>query len=143
MTVETRHTDKSPDAAGSGYEARDLSPRVIGIAGILVAATIGLGILVAYWFFWYSADEAARTGPRLSALYRQEAPRGPRLQVNAPKDLREFLSEEQALLHGYGWVNRQTQTVHIPIDRAMQILAERDRATPPAKPPAAETRKGS
>ena len=141
MTGETGHTDKPADQAG-GYEARDLSPLAIGVFGILVAAAIGLGILVAYWFYWYSANEAARTGPQPSALFRQEAPKGPRLQVDAPKDLHEFLAEEDTVLNGYGWVNRQTGTVRIPIDRAMQILAERASGATVMKPPAPGGRKG-
>jgi hypothetical protein len=130
----TRHSDKPTEATG-GYEARDLSPRAIGLFAILVAAAIALGILVAYWFLWYSADEAARTGSRPPLLFGQEGPAGPRLQVDAPKDLREFLAEEDTLLHSYGWVNRQTDTVRIPIDQAMQILAERASAASAAKSP--------
>jgi hypothetical protein len=141
VTGATRHSDKPTEGTG-GYEAQDLRPLAIGVFGILVAAAIGLGILVAYWFYWYSANEAARTGPRPSALFRQEAPKGPRLQVDAPKDLREFLAEEDTLLHSYGWVNRQTGTVRIPIDQAMQILAERASAASAMKPSAPTGRKG-
>jgi hypothetical protein len=113
------------DSPGGGYERRDLSLRAIVVFGIFVAASVLLSILVAYWLFWYSADEAARTGPRLSPLAQQEAPQGPRLQVNAPGDLRKFRAQEDALLDSYGWINREAGSVHIPIDRAMRLLVER------------------
>lgn len=123
--VETHHADGQPATPGGGYEPRDLSPQTIALFGILVAATVVLCILVAYWLFWYSANEAARTGRQPSPLLTQEAPQGPRLQVHAPKDLRTFLAGEDALLQSYGWVNRQSGIVHIPIDRAMHLLVER------------------
>ncbi len=40
-------------------------------------------------------------------------------------DLAGMREAEQRALTSYGWVDRQNQVVHIPIDRAMQLLAER------------------
>ena len=137
--VETHHADGQPGTPGGGYERRDLSPQTIALFGIVVAASVVLCILVAYWFFWYAANEAARTGRHPSPPLTQEAPQGPRLQVDAPKDLRAFLAEEDALLRSYGWVNRQSGIVHIPIDRAMHLLVERGL---PAAPRAAPGKPG-
>ena len=56
----------------------------------------------------------------------EPAPRAPRLKLRA---------EEDAILGSYAWVDKQAGTVRVPIDRAMDLLAER--GLPPAKPMAA------
>jgi hypothetical protein len=40
------------------------------------------------------------------------------------------LKEEQQL-HSYGWVDQGAGSVHIPIDQAMQLIAERGLGTTP------------
>jgi hypothetical protein len=52
-------------------------------------------------------------------------PPEPRLQVNAPADLRALRAREDAQLNSYGWVDRKAETVRIPIAQAMQLLAQR------------------
>lgn len=56
-----------------------------------------------------------------------DAPRGqsakPALQINAPADLAAHRAAEQRQLTSYGWVDRQTGVVRIPIERAMQNVA--------------------
>lgn len=56
-----------------------------------------------------------------------DAPRGqsakPALQINAPADLAAHRAAEQWQLTSYGWVDRQTGVVRIPIERAMQNIA--------------------
>jgi cytochrome c oxidase cbb3-type subunit 3 len=70
------------------------------------------------------------------------APPPPRTRVQAP--LEELRAAEDAVLHSYGWVDRPAGIVRIPIDRAMEVPAERGlpvRAQPPentARPTARE-----
>jgi cytochrome c oxidase cbb3-type subunit III len=48
--------------------------------------------------------------------------------------LQELRTAEDAVLHSYGWVDRAAGIVRMPIDRAMEVLAERGlptRAQPP------------
>jgi hypothetical protein len=52
-------------------------------------------------------------------------PPAPRLQITEGKDLKAFKAEEREALNGYGWVDKAGGTLHIPIDRAIEILAER------------------
>ncbi|QDU60875.1 hypothetical protein Pan216_17280 [Planctomycetes bacterium Pan216] len=49
--------------------------------------------------------------------------------------LRELRQSEAARLEGYGWVNKQEGVVHIPIERAMTLLAEDPKRFP--EPPKA------
>ena len=50
---------------------------------------------------------------------------GPNLQLNPPDDLRSFRAREDAELNSYGWVDRTNGVVHIPITRAMELIAQR------------------
>jgi hypothetical protein len=40
-------------------------------------------------------------------------------------DLKKLQAEEKGRLSSYGWVDRTTGTVHIPIERAMELSIER------------------
>lgn len=54
------------------------------------------------------------------------APPAPRLQPNPAEDLQTFRATQQAELDGYGWINQSKGIVHIPIDRAMELLSEQN-----------------
>jgi hypothetical protein len=49
----------------------------------------------------------------------------PRLQTDPHADLMKRQQAEDAVLRAYGWVDRATGTVRIPIERAMELLAGR------------------
>jgi len=48
-------------------------------------------------------------------------------------DIEQYLAEQNERLHTYGWVNQNAGIVHIPIERAMQLLLQRGL---PVRPPA-------
>jgi hypothetical protein len=62
----------------------------------------------------------------------------PRLEVNERSQLNEVRLHEEEELNSYGWVDPKAGIVHIPIDRAMALVAQRGL---PTAPPATE--KGS
>jgi hypothetical protein len=51
-------------------------------------------------------------------------PPGPILEIDSERDLAAFRQREDAQLHSYGWIDRSAGTVHIPIERAMDLMAE-------------------
>ena len=138
--AEEKHTGKPAGTSGPGHETSDLKPRTILIFGIGLSVTILICLAIANWMFHYFAAVQTASSPPLSPLARQEAPPGPHLQARAPEDLRKFRAEEDATLNSYGWVNQQAGIVRIPIDRAMQLLVQRDLPTsgPPAGPAVGE-----
>lgn len=51
-------------------------------------------------------------------------PPQPRLQTDPSEDLARFLGDEDKRLNTYYWIDKNKGIVHIPIERAMQELAE-------------------
>ena len=76
----------------------------------------------------------------------------PRIQANPDVELVTVKREELGRLNGYGWVDKKAGVAHIPIDRAIDILAktglprveakpvETSGAAPPANPPSTPTK---
>ena len=116
--------DRVPTA---GHEERDIRPAVVvawtaGVLGLLVFAAVAMWLLLGGLNRYL-----ARTSPPASPLesYAPQEPPEPRLQVDPRGDIAQLRAAEQAQLDGYGWVDRRSGTVHIPIDRAMTLLLER------------------
>jgi hypothetical protein len=51
-------------------------------------------------------------------------PPEPHLQTDPAATLEKLRAQEDARLNGYGWVDRQKQLVHIPIDTAIDVLLQ-------------------
>lgn len=68
----------------------------------------------------------------------------PQLQANAAADLVKIQAGEEEILTSYGWVDRNAGIVRMPIDRAMQMVAQRGVPVwpaPPPQPPTLENKK--
>ena len=50
-------------------------------------------------------------------------PPEPRLQANPAQDFQALHATQEAELNIYGWIDRENGVVHIPIDRAMELIA--------------------
>jgi hypothetical protein len=57
--------------------------------------------------------------------YPQTAFPNPRLETDERGQLNGILTEEEDRLYTYGWVDEKAGTIHIPIDRAMDLLVQR------------------
>jgi hypothetical protein len=58
-------------------------------------------------------------------LRERRLPPGPLLQVHPERHWEEYKASELAILEGYGWSDRGSGAVHIPIERAMDLIAAR------------------
>jgi hypothetical protein len=152
--------DHRTSAEPAGHEGHDVSIRAIvrfGVGLTIAAVIIHVGIWLLFRFFERYAEKRDVAPSALSARRPVEAPRNPDKLFPEPRlerfpfATRESLRrQEDALLSGYGWVDRGTGAVRIPIDRAMDLIAERGlppqtgAAPPPAVPaPAAAPRSRS
>jgi hypothetical protein len=133
------------------FEQRDLSAG--GILGFLAGLVIvGLVLHVALLGMYKYLDHYDRThqppqNPLVKAAKadtRRAAPQDinevplPRLETNERGQLYDQRIKEEETLNSYGWVDQNAGVAHIPIDRAMQIVAQR--GLPTAPPSAAGAR---
>lgn len=107
------------------YERQDFNVRIIRRFGVgLVITCLTVSVLIFFFerelhrFFAYPGKASWTSAPAT------EVP-APRLQVNSPQDLAEMRAQEEAVLHGYGWIDREHGVTRIPIEKAMQLLIER------------------
>jgi hypothetical protein len=49
----------------------------------------------------------------------------PRLEGDERREINDFREQEEQTLNSYGWVDQNAGVVRIPIDRAMQLMAQR------------------
>jgi hypothetical protein len=55
----------------------------------------------------------------------------PRLETNERVEINDFRLREEQALNGYSWVNQPAGQLRIPIDRAMELVAQRGLPTTP------------
>src|SRR5277367_6797070 len=59
----------------------------------------------------------------------------PMLETDERTELRKFLMDQEQELNSYGWVDKDSGVAHIPIERAMELIAKQGLPVgPPAKP---------
>ena len=107
-----------------GYEKRDISVGAVAIFAVsLVVALIVIHYLALGAFHHLAAQSPVYLPPSPLATTREDFT-GPRLLVNQKQDMETFRASEDMLLNNYGWVDRTQGLVHIPIDRAIDLLAQ-------------------
>jgi len=121
----------NPDVARSGgYEKSDASPRGLVYFVLTIAAILAATCLSLIWLFKHY-EKTENPGSFVAAPFSgaQPLPPAPRIQSNPAVDMQSYLQSQQNLLNTYGWIDRQSGIVRMPIDRAMELLLERGRPT--------------
>ncbi|HET6372604.1 MAG TPA: hypothetical protein VFG76_04820 [Candidatus Polarisedimenticolia bacterium] len=111
-----------------GHEEKDVDLRRVTILGLGLAGGIVVALLLMLWTFNILAGREARRQAPAASLAQHPAnalPPEPRLQSLPARDLQEMLASEEALMTSYGWVDRASGSVRIPVDRAMELTAKR------------------
>ena len=135
MTDDTKHET----APNSGYEHQDMGPG--GIVYFLLALAVGIALsLVGLRGVYAYLDHREKAGqPAVNPLitnvptdtrhiapgYPQTAFPSPRLEEDERGQLNGILLNEEQMLYSYGWVDEKAGTIHIPIERAMDLIVER------------------
>lgn len=122
MVDSVEHTE----TARPRHEERDAKPKTIMalVIGLAVLTLVAL-VLMRLLFSYLAAREARIEAPAPPLAETRHLPPPPRLQVAPAKDLQQLRAEEEKVLNSYGWVNRQAGIVRIPIERAMELVADR------------------
>lgn len=149
MADDTQHGN--PAGHGS-YEHEDLLPKSI----LIFLVVIGIGTILSIFLMkvvFVALDKYERsTQPPVSPLvknvpqdtrsvapgYPQSVFPDPKLEEDERSQLNGIRMAEEKKLYTYGWSDEQAGTVHIPIERAMDLIVQKGL---PVKP-GAETKKG-
>jgi len=137
MAIETHH---DPHSQGHGdFERKDV--RSAGIfyffAGLAAAAIVIHLLLAGLYEILDKRDKAQQPPPnplvanmnpdtrKVPLNYPQNVFPEPRLETNERTQLDDVRLAEEQKLNGYDWVDQKSGIVRIPIDRAMDLIAQR------------------
>jgi hypothetical protein len=136
--VEVNQVESQAEKAAIGHETSDANVRgVLGFAAGLVVFVVASLIVVAWLFHYFAAREERMKRPlsALAASERGRLPPEPRLEgLEHARQLEQPQGPSTGTPQGYGWVDREAGIVRIPIENAMNIIAEKL----PSRPPEAE-----
>jgi|ERR1700683_1220076 len=136
MTDETKH---ETTAGHGGYERQDLQPSSIlyFLLTIVVATAVCIGVLRGVFVYLDHREKASQpaVNPLITNVpedtrhiapgYPQSAFPSPKLEEDERGQLNGIIINKENELYSYGWVDEKAGTMHIPIDRAMELLVER------------------
>ncbi len=128
------------EAIEAGHEVSDVSIKGLMIfGGSLLACVVGVLVAVAVFFKGFDLlnhtvnQQRSRSEPAAASLVKATPDyHGPLMQVKPEEDLRWMREHNATELDSYGWVDRSTGVVRLPIDRAMELIAQR--GLPPVSP---------
>lgn len=108
-----------------GYERTDASvrPVLVFTLGLSIAVTFVVLLMIALYNHLESAESASDGIGHPLALPSE--PPAPRLQTATADDLTAHRAREDELLERYGWIDREAGIVRLPIERALELTAER------------------
>lgn len=123
---------------GSTYEHTDAHIWLIAkfMFWLLVTALLthlGLGLMYQMLIEQGERSQEGEIRYPLAAGQQDRLPPVPRLQQSPANEIFDFRRNEQQFLNSYGWQNRESGVVHIPIAEAMRLTVERGL---PARPQA-------
>jgi hypothetical protein len=120
------HPDHSAEEHRHGHESSDVSIRAIALFGL---GLILVGVFIHFLLIaLMNAFSDQLTGPAglarpLSDILNR--PSDPLLQDNPADELAKMRAAEAEALNKYGWIDKSRGVVRIPIDRAIDLVAER------------------
>ena len=143
MTDETKPANQ---AANGGYERQDLSTAGVlyFLLGLLVAGVVAYFVVNGLFAFLQSRSDAQQTAlnplitdapkdtrklpPEYHGNYEEFLKKNfpaPQLEINERGQLNDIRLKEEQTLSTYGYIDEKAGTVRIPIDRAMDLIAQR------------------
>jgi hypothetical protein len=120
-----------------GFEQEDLSSRsaLYFLAGLVLVCVVVY--LIVFGMYRFLDSYATAHQPPMSPMVTPETDTRavtpgnaetfpqPRLEENERTQLRSFIEDQDRKLATYDWVDKDRGTVRIPIDRAMELIAQR------------------
>ncbi|MEX0881156.1 MAG: hypothetical protein WEB59_08300 [Thermoanaerobaculia bacterium] len=124
---------------GVAAEPDRVSAKIVVGFGVLIIGLCAVAMVLVVVLFKGLEKGADRKDEKSLAAAGTERksdapPPLPRLQVYPVEHWKDFQQAERERLATYGWMDHSSGAVHIPIDRAMDLIAERGVEPLPAAP---------
>jgi hypothetical protein len=122
----TEHNSHN-EGKSRGYETRDINTQFINvIVGLLVVLTLA-GLGVSWFVIDFMNQRHLQNAPALSPLANTlpDQPPEPRLQTRPAADIEKMRITERQILESYAWIDEKGGIVRIPVERAMDLIAQR------------------
>ena len=114
------------NAREKGYEDYHLNigPVLAATAGIIFIAILSF---IAMWAMFLGLEQAViyMTDDPPPMAAHQKPYEGPLIQTVPSEELTQVRAETNRTLTEYGWVDRDAGVVHLPIERAIDLVLER------------------
>ncbi|HXM44708.1 MAG TPA: hypothetical protein VN924_25955 [Bryobacteraceae bacterium] len=110
------------------HEPGDVDARTLTKFGMAMAALIVIFLVGLWGMFDYLIHREAELGLPMSAsamVNAQKHPPDPQLQAHAAQDMRNWRAAEERAMHQYAWIDPDKGIVQIPVERAMDLIAQR------------------
>lgn len=128
--------DPHPVNPGVSHERRDVNVFQITAFGIglLLSCIVVVFAMWAMFDFLFAHEEAKnKTNPGAAMMSEQSTvPPEPRLQAQPRVELRDLKRDEDAILNSYAWIDPNKGIVRIPIDQAIDIVAQKGLPSKPS-----------
>jgi hypothetical protein len=110
------------------FEHGDVNFRALSkfAIGLVITAIFSAGLVLGI-FQYLLHREGGVPASRIEspAQDARQLPPEPRLEETPMTDLQEMRAAEDKILHSYGWSDQANGIVRLPIDRAMELIAQR------------------
>jgi hypothetical protein len=108
---------------GAGHETTEVNVKtiVVSLAFLAVGTFLVCMLVVGIFRFFNSTYH-----PDVSAQQSQpQVPPEPRLEVAPARQIIDLRAREDHILSTYSWIDKNAGTVRVPIDRAIDMLAQK------------------
>ena len=106
-----------------GHETTDVNVWAVGkfAIGLVIVCVVSIALLFGLLKYFQSREETSVANTvEPTKLFPQ-----PQLQKTPIPDLKAIRAEEDKLLKGYAWVDQPKGVVRIPVELAIEVLAQR------------------
>ncbi len=140
MAANNGHTEepRNPDVR---HEIGDVNARALTKFGVSMGALIVIFLFGLWFMFDYLKNREAELGRPMSPsamVNAQRLPPEPRLQRYAAQDMRDLRADQNRVLRQYALIDPDKGIVRIPVERAMDLVAQR--GLPQPAQPAGKTK---
>lgn len=117
------------------HDLGDVNARALTKFGLAMAGMIAVFLFGLWGMFEYLKNREAELGRPMSSsamVNAQKQPPEPRLQRYPARDMRELRAAQEQIANQYAWIDPDKGIVRIPVDRAMDLIAQRGLPLAPA-----------